>query len=184
MKYSSHLAKLCDEGKQTHHHRRLRHKNPETSLTITKLNQTKSITQNGTYHSSAEAIVNGLYSSKPGDEHKIYTNSKEKINHTGRLPPRAPSSMQQHVSTKDSPLNNDGTKSKTNTTIIRRRTLDSPVNHYEHTASLIFEPPRIKTKSQRPKTPVGTRPKTAIVRNQTYVNPSPSRLNSAKTTNQ
>jgi len=120
-------------------------------------------------------MVNGLHSLKTRDDPKIYSDSKEKVNNINRLPPRISSSMQQHVLTKDALLYNDRTKSKTNSSIIRRQTFDSPINHYEPTASFVFEPSRIKTKLQRPQTAFGTRLKIS----DTIVD-IPSHLNSRK----
>ncbi|CAF2523307.1 unnamed protein product [Rotaria sp. Silwood2] len=174
--YSTRLAGFCNESKQTHHHRRIRHKKHEKSQKNHDIDKIESIMPNSTHYCSTEALVNELQSSPTGAERKITFDDSED-NNTARASPRIQLLIQQHLtnkpnsSTEDILLSNDEIKSKT----IDRQASNSTINYVEPAISILQESSRIKNKLQRPKTAI-------VTRNQSSVNAvgAPSRLSTPK----
>jgi len=168
--YSTRLAGLCNEAKQTQHRRRLRHKKQDEPRTIHQFDQKHSTVPQITHYCSTDALVNELQSSTIDEEHKLNFDDSEDISNTIRTSPRLQLLMQQNLLNENPQFSNDEIKSKP-----YQQTSNSTLNYLEPTFSLLYESPATKTKLQRPKTAI-------ITRNQTSVNAVgiPSRLSSAK----
>ncbi|CAF0799870.1 unnamed protein product [Rotaria sp. Silwood1] len=169
--YSTRLAGFCNESKQTHHRRRIRHKKHATSQKNHDINKTESIIPSSTHYCSTEALVNELQSTPIGGERKITFDDSED-NNTARTSPRIQLLIQQHLLNKPS--------SSTEDLLIPNKTIDRPgsnstINYIEPAISIVQESSRIKNKLQRPKTAI-------VTRNQTSVNAvgAPSRLSTPK----
>ena len=186
--YSTRLAGLCKQEKQTRHRQHSKtkkHEAPQTlTTTIKKLDRTKSTIVNGTENYSTEALVNETQLSNLTKERRTSVDSNGNGNPSDRTSPRVKLLMQQHPFNQSNSTENDHsfiqpamsksqlsiddlnrTKSKMATSTIYRQTSNSTLNQSENDIST--------HKLQRPKT--------AMVRNHKYVNPPPSRLNSPKT---
>ncbi|CAF1053992.1 unnamed protein product [Rotaria sordida] len=174
--YSTRLAGFCNESKQTHHRRRIRHKKQDISQKNHDINKTESIIPSSTHYCSTEALVNELQSSPIGVERKITFDDNED-NNTTRTSPRMQLFIQQHLSKKpkssseDILISNDETKLK----IIDQQTSNSTIDYIEPAVSILQESSSMKNKLQRPKTAI-------VTRNQSSVNAvgAPSRLSTPK----
>ena len=181
--YSTRLAGICNERKQTHNRRRLRQKKQELLQKLNEHDQTESNVPGSTHYCSTEALVNEVQSSRTSPECTKSFNGSDDGNNTGRTSPRVQLLMQQHFSNKTYVLNanilhpnDDEMKSKIQIPTVDHRASISSANHTDPTASILYDSPRTTNKLQRPKTAV-------VSRNQTSVNAIgiPSRLSSAKT---
>ncbi|CAF1999283.1 unnamed protein product [Rotaria magnacalcarata] len=163
--YSHRLAGLCKQAKQHRHHQHSKHNKYEapqtsTTMTINKLDRTKSTLVNGTQYSSTEAVVNETQSTK---EHQRNFDANGNHNGSNRSSPRTQLLIQQnHLNKSNSSdqnacfiqkttsktqlsiddlnstkFNNEGTKSKTNKSATYTQTSHSTFNRSENTDSRI-----------------------------------------------
>ena len=104
-RYSSRLAGLCKQDRQQFKHRK--HEALQTStMTINKLDRTKSTLVNGTHSSSTEALVNETQSTHRTKQRQRNLNSNEILNNSNRTSPRMQLLMQQHLLNKSTPREN------------------------------------------------------------------------------
>jgi len=168
--YSTRLAGICNERKQNHIRRRLKHKKENEPNSINKFDQTESHIPHTTHYCSTEALVNELQSSTIDEEHKLDFGDNDDLDNNIRESPRMKLLMQQHLLNENNQFLNDEMKSKLN-----RQTSNSTINNIEPTSSHLYESPRNKNQLRRVKTAV-------VTRNQTSVNAVgiPSRLSTPK----
>ncbi|UJR15515.1 hypothetical protein I4U23_002455 [Adineta vaga] len=160
--YSTHLAKLCNQGKQNHH-RQARQKNPELSCTLKKREQNKSNVTNGTQHSSVETVITDTNPRKKRQERKSSADAKEKVSpdKTG-LPPRRPSSVHQHRNSRDTQFSIERVKHPMNVPIIHIQDFDASASRSQSITIIpVPKPSRVNVNTERPKTPPLTRHKTS-----------------------
>ena len=198
--YSTRLAGLCKQEKQCRSRQHSKHKKQEalqtsTTTNIKKLDRTKSTIVDGTSNYSTEALVNERQLLNSSKERRGSLASSNQLNPTNRTSPRMKLLMQQHLlnqaNSKDntngsfiqnttsktqlsiedfSPIKSNLSKDqqeKNSIPVLFRQSSHSSLNHWGNDASA--------TTIQKL-----SRPKTAIARNQRYMNPPPSRLSSAR----
>lgn len=192
--YSTRLAGLCKQEKQSRHRQHSKVKKHEalqtSTTTINKLDRAKSTIIDGTSNYSTEALVNETQLSHLTKERRASLDSSDQLNPSNRTSPRAKLLMQQHLFNQSNSKENanssfiQNTTSKTqlsieefhsnrpnhpkvNTRRLNRNSSNSSLNHSENDTS-------ITTVRKL------ARPKTAIGRNHGYINPPPSRLSSPR----
>jgi hypothetical protein len=196
--YSTRLEGLCKQDRQFRHRQHLKHKKQEalqiSTTTINKFDRAKSTLANSPHYCSTEALVNETQSPNMSKQHQTSFDNNVNLNNSNRASPRMQLLMQQHLSNKPNSKDNSSSsiqkttsktqlsiddlqktksnfskndtediKSKTSIATMYRQTSHSTLNHSENNTSNKFQ-----------------RPTTAIIHNQTFANPLPSRLSSAK----
>ncbi|CAF0979799.1 unnamed protein product [Rotaria sordida] len=125
--YSNRLANLCKQAKQKRRHQHLKHykyEAPQTStMTINKLDRTKSTLTNGTHYCSTEAVVNETQSLQKIKEHQKNVHTNGNFNNTNRTSPRTQLLIQQQISNKSN-INDQNSSFIQNTTSKTQLSID------------------------------------------------------------